>query len=98
MNGQEALPGCLPFVFGVGLDWECPREHYRCVFADSRATFFASGYPRTIPGVPQQHNLKGISFAVANMTGFVARARQACPTASIAELERALVEEVVKKT
>ena len=31
----------------------------------------ASGYPRPIPGVPPERNLKGISFAVANVTGLL---------------------------
>jgi hypothetical protein len=31
----------------------------------------ASGYPRPIPGVPPERNLKGISFAVANATGLL---------------------------
>ncbi len=96
MNAQETLPGCLPSVVGVELDWECPRDVYRCVPDGSRATFLASGYPRSIPGVPQQRNLNGISFAVANMAGFVARARQAWPTASIVDLEKVLVEEAAK--
>jgi len=39
-----------------------------------RVEFSASGYARPIPGVPPERNLNGISFAVANMTGFVARA------------------------
>ncbi|MGH9935462.1 MAG: S8 family serine peptidase, partial [Blastocatellia bacterium] len=34
MNDQLSLPGCLPSVIGVGLDWECPRETYRCVKED----------------------------------------------------------------
>jgi hypothetical protein len=33
----------------------------------------ASGYPRPIEGVPVERNLSGISFAVANVTGFLAR-------------------------
>jgi subtilisin family serine protease len=93
MNDQPSLPGCLPAVIGIGLDWECPRETYRCVIDGARPTFFASGYPRSIPGVPPQRNLNGVSFAVANMTGFVARARQAYPAASLAELEKILIEE-----
>jgi hypothetical protein len=32
-----------------------------------------SGYPRPVPGVPPERNLKGISFAVANVTGLLAR-------------------------
>jgi hypothetical protein len=96
MNDQLSLPGCLPSVIGVGLDWECPREIYRCVIEDAHLTFFASGYPRSIPGVPQERNLNGVSFAVANMTGFVARARHRHGTAPPAELEKALVEEAAK--
>ena len=32
----------------------------------------ASGYPRPIPGVSPERNLKGVSFAVANATGLLA--------------------------
>ena len=72
-GAEPVLPGCLPGAIAVGLDWDCPRDRFYCC----EAVFYASGYPRPIPGVPDEHNLKGISFAVANMTGFVARARQA---------------------
>ena len=41
--------------------------------------FRASGFARPIPGVRPERNLNGISFAVANVTGFVARA---CETTS----------------
>jgi subtilisin family serine protease len=91
MSGQASLPGCLPSVIGVALDWECPRETYRCAITDSRPLFFASGYPRPIPGAPPERNLTGISFAVANMTGFVSRAKQAFPAASFEEFESALI-------
>jgi len=96
MNGQFSLPGCLPSVIATQLDWECPRETYRCAITDSRPVFFASGYPRSIPGVQPERNLAGISFAVANMTGFVTRARQAFSTASFEELERKLIEACVQ--
>ena len=33
----------------------------------------AAPYPRPIPGVPRARNLSGISFAVANVTGMLAR-------------------------
>ncbi|MCI0392079.1 MAG: S8 family serine peptidase [Acidobacteria bacterium] len=92
MNDQPSLPGCLPSVIGVALDWECPRETYRYEIVDSRPLFFASGYPRSIPGVPPERNLTGISFTVANMAGFVTRAKQAFLNASSVELERVLIE------
>jgi subtilisin family serine protease len=74
-NGEPCYPGALPTVFGVDVDWDCPREAYRCTTtAGDNPTFRASGYPRPVPGVPPARNLHGISFAVANMSGFVARA------------------------
>ena len=50
----------------------------------------ASGYPRDIPNVPRERNLKGISFAVANASGFVARAMEAVPGAGLPEILEAL--------
>jgi hypothetical protein len=64
------FPGDLPGVIRVAPDPEIPRDQYRVL----GETFYASGYPRPMPGVPPERNLSGVSFAVANMTGFVARA------------------------
>lgn len=73
-NGIPCYPGALPGVLGVQLDWDCPRETYRTATGNDTLDFLASGYPRPIPGVPQQRNLYGISFAVAQMSGFAALA------------------------
>jgi len=73
-DGQACLPGSLSGVFGVGLDWDIPRDLYRAQETKTGVAYFASGYPRSLPGVTPERNLHGISFAVANMTGFVARA------------------------
>jgi subtilisin family serine protease len=73
-NGVHALPGSLPGVIGVNLDWDCPRESYRFNQTGSAIDWYTSGYPRDLPNVPRARNLNGISFAVANMTGFVIRA------------------------
>ncbi|HEX7794568.1 MAG TPA: S8 family serine peptidase [Vicinamibacterales bacterium] len=73
----EWLPGSLDGVIPVMLDWRCPRDEYRIVTHNGRLAVAASGYPREIPNVPPERNLKGISFAVANASGFIARARQA---------------------
>ena len=46
----------------------------------------AAGLPRPIPGVPPARNLHGASFAVANLTGFLARALESRPIASFDEV------------
>ena len=73
-DGTPALPGSLPGVIGANLDWDCPRELYYCQPTNEGLVLTASGYPRSAPGVPPASNLHGISFAVANATGFVVRA------------------------
>src|SRR5262249_12871257 len=72
-EGVRWLPGSLPGVVPVQLDWNCPRDEYRVAEVDGTTVFRASGFARPIPGVPPERNLNGISFAVANMSGFVAR-------------------------
>lgn len=74
VDGQPSLPGCLPGAISVALDWNCPRDTYRREVIDGREVFFACGYPRPIPGIPPEHNLRGMSFAVANVAGFIAQA------------------------
>jgi subtilisin family serine protease len=70
-GGVAWLPGSLPGVVAVRLDAECPRDQYRAEQRDGRTVFLASGFPRPIPGVPPLRNLNGISFAVANISGFL---------------------------
>jgi subtilisin family serine protease len=72
----KPLPEIAPIVVSVSgfiavqPDPACPRDAYFY----REGTFYASPHPRPIPGVPVERNLQGASFAVANMTGFVARA------------------------
>jgi subtilisin family serine protease len=68
-DGVRWLPGSLDDVVSVTLDWGLPRDS--CAIEPARH-IRASGYPRPIPGVPPERNLKGLSFAVANATGLLA--------------------------
>lgn len=79
-DGVRWLPGSLLGVWPVLLDWSIPREECRVTLrSGSPPVCVASGYPRPIPGVPPERNLKGLSFAVANVTGLLAAARLVAP-------------------
>jgi hypothetical protein len=67
------LPGALPGVVRVTLDTTLARDACRAVSEAGEITIAASGYPRPIPGLPPERNLKGLSFAVANATGLIAQ-------------------------
>jgi len=85
-GGVALLPGSLPNVVGVTLDPACDRHELAVVPHDMPPGlgFASSGYPRPIEGVPVERNLSGISFAVANVTGFLARLLEA--DASVGDL------------
>ncbi|MCY4028957.1 MAG: S8 family serine peptidase [Acidobacteria bacterium] len=74
--GIDWLPGSLGVagVIRVELDWSCPRGEHTDGDPGSAAVFRTCGYPRPIPGVDPERNLKGLSFAVANLSGIAARA------------------------
>lgn len=81
VSAAGALPGSLPGVIGVAADAACPRD----AFGYHDGIFYASPNPRPIPGVPVTANLHGTSFAVANMTGHVARALVSVPREALWE-------------
>ena len=94
-DGVRWLPGSLSRVVPVTLDWDCPRALYRPWTTDGGAIVFgASGFARPIPGVPPERNLKGISFAVANVAGFLARAMERHPAASLHDIITIMTAEV----
>lgn len=94
-DGIRWLPGSLAGVIPVHLDWTCPRDSVRSVYGPERQRFFASGYPRPIPGVPVAANLTGISFAVANVSGLVTCLCEASPQATTTEIAALLAEGAV---
>ena len=74
-RGVDWLPGTLDLdgVIRVELDWTCPRGSHTVTGSPATPLFRTCGYPRPIPGVDPERNLKGLSFAVANVTGIAAR-------------------------
>ena len=88
-DGYVWLPGGLEGAVGVVLDWGCPRDQLRVALLEGEPpVFIASGFPRPIPSVSPERNLKGVSFAAANTTGILACLMQDRP-----ELKR--VEDIV---
>ena len=84
ISASEMLPGCLPGAIAVAADPELTRHevYYRS------GVFYASPYPRDIPGVPRNRNLSGVSFAVANLSGIAARCRESLePSQVLRELQ-----------
>ena len=90
--GVRWLPGSLPGVIPVQLDWTCPRDSYRIADVGGTAVFRASGFARPIDGVPPERNLSGISFAVANITGFIAQGQHDMPGAPLPAVITGLVD------
>lgn len=84
-DGRRWYPGSLDGVVGVVMDADQERETVTLVESGGRTVVRASGYPRPIPGVPPERNLNGISFAVANATGALARALVDHPEVKTAE-------------
>jgi len=90
-NHVDWLPGSLPGVAGVVADWTCERDVIGVTAPsadDSLPVFHASAYPRSIPGVPRERNLSGVSFAVANVTGFLARALESADASPVDVIRR----------
>jgi subtilisin family serine protease len=70
VNGEAALPGSLPGVIGV-----VAGEGYESCKRFGKTVYTAPPFPRDIPGVPRESNLKGVSFAVARVSARIAAER-----------------------
>lgn len=79
-NGTTWLPGSLAGVAGVVADADLDRDAIDVTGIAGGGgipRFKAAPFPRPIPNIPRERNLSGVSFAVANVTGFLARATEA---------------------
>jgi len=72
MQNQPALPGILAGVIAVLADNTKEPNEFGIKTLHGKNIFTASPYPREIPNVPREHNLHGISFAVAHITATLA--------------------------
>lgn len=72
-RGMPMLPGSLPNYAGVLVDASLPRAAPELRASGPREYWFASPFPRDLPGLARARNLAGVSMAAANVTGFLAR-------------------------
>lgn len=84
-EGRLWYPGSMPGVVGVVMDADQDRDTVAVVQLASGTALRASPYPRPIPGVPPERNFNGISFAVANAVGVLARVLLAHPEVRTAD-------------
>jgi hypothetical protein len=71
-EGTRWFPGSLPGVISVRADVDCPRDTFRVDREPNAVVFRASPLPRPMPQAAEERTANGISFAVANITGFLA--------------------------
>jgi subtilisin family serine protease len=74
IDGQAALPGSLPGVIGVTETAPSSACEYQAFERNGKLVFTAPPFPRDIPGVPRERNLRGVSFAVARISARLAHA------------------------
>lgn len=97
-DGVMWLPGCLDGVIAIRADASIDRDAYDVRMINDRPVLVTAPYPRDIPGVPRERNLTGVSFAVANASGFVARALEASSRVDITRVFAVLQEATCAST
>ncbi len=89
--GQKAsYPAVFPTVIGVAGDERCDWDSYFYV-EDHPIPFRAHPQPRPIPGIPQERNFKGHSFASAHMGALIACIVEKYPTADYLQVKEILI-------
>lgn len=76
----HSYPAIFPNVIGVAGDEHCDWDSYFYVEGDP-IQFRAHPQPRPIPGIPQERNFKGHSFASAHIGALIACIVERYPTA-----------------
>jgi len=84
-------PSSLDTVIGVYWDRSCDPAGL-IYHADNPIEFGACGFPRELPGMPQEHNFRGNSFAAAHVTARAARLLEENPTAGVKWVRKRLIE------
>lgn len=86
---DKTYPAFFKTVIGVYQHHDCGFD--QIVFhPDERIEFGAHGQPRAIPGMPQEQNFRGNSFAVAHITARVAQLVKKHPNKNLSWVKKYL--------
>jgi len=88
---DRVLPSVFETVIGVYWNQECNQSDL-VYHPDSKIEFGAYGYPRPLPGLPQERNFHGHSFAAARVTAMAAQLLENHPDYTVSDLKTALAE------
>lgn len=72
VGGLPCFPGALADCHGVLSDDTLTRQQPEKRRHGDGEFWFASPFPRELPGLPAAANLSGVSIAAANLTGYLA--------------------------
>ncbi len=86
---DKTFPAFFQTVMGVYWNHDCDKD--QMVFhPGSKIEFGAHGQPRAIPGMPQEQNFRGNSFAVAHVTARAAQLMKHHPGITISRIKEQL--------
>ena len=92
---DEVYPACFNSVIGVYWNRECGPENI-IYHPGCNIEFGACGYPRRLPGIDQEKNFKGHSFAAAHITGKIASLPGAHPGADTSWVREQIIHQAEK--
>lgn len=90
VGGRCYLPGNLDGAVGVQADWRIDCGRYRISGSGDSPLISASGHTSVLSGMELPGIANGVDFAVANATGFIARACEGLRDRSLERVQEAM--------
>ena len=95
-HDDKVFPAALDSAIGVYWDKECDGDSL-IYCSDAPVEFGAYGLPRPLPGMPQEMNFRGHSFAAAHVTARAARLLEQNPGGGVAWVREELAQSAIMK-
>lgn len=95
-HDDPVYPASLPWVIGVYWDRACGPDDL-VYHEGGPIEFGACGLPRPLPGIAQERNFRGGSFAAARVTAMAARLLGGDPSAGVLWVRERLIEAAARQ-